>query len=138
VVRADLRDAINDVPAAWAVLEVDGVGDRPWRGVADARGSVLVLCPYPEPRWNGSSPPVGSQALSEQRWPVTLTVRYAAGATGGSGAAVAELCSILNQPVATLLSSSSPVSLLPAQTLTYGHELILRSGDSSVLFVMPT
>ena len=34
-----------------------------YRGVADPRGSVIVLFPYPEPPWHGSSPPPGKGDL---------------------------------------------------------------------------
>jgi hypothetical protein len=139
-VRADLWDVVADVPAASAVLEIDGVGNAPWRGVADAQGRVLLLCPYPEPRWLGSSPPAGSLALSDQSWPVTLSVRYATGATGDprNPAPAADICAVLTQPPATLLSTVSPESPLPAQTLVFGRELILRSGSMPVLLVVPT
>lgn len=139
-IRADLWDVVNDIPASWAVLEIDGVGNVPWRGVADAQGRVLVLCPYPEPRWTGSSPPAGSQALSDQSWPVTFAVRYEPGTTGPleSPAAVADICEVLTQAAATLLSTVSPESPLPTQTLIFGRELILRSGNQPLLFVLPT
>jgi hypothetical protein len=131
---------VADAPAAWAVLEIDGVGDAPWQGVADGQGRVLLLCPYPEPRWQGSSPPAGSHALSEQTWPVTFAVRYAPGlaATGAGSPAVPDVCAVLTQPPAVLASTMSPETPLPAQTLSFGRQLTLRSVSRSVLFVLPS
>lgn len=139
-IRADLWDVVNDVPAAWAVLEVQGVGSAPWRGVADSAGRALLLCPYPEPRWSGSSPPAGSQSLSTQAWPITFSAQYGPTATGpiGSPPPVPDICAVLTQPAATLLNSVSPDSPLLAQTLTFGRELILRTGTQSVLLVLPS
>jgi hypothetical protein len=36
-------------PLAGAMVRVDPPGDHPWYGLADARGSVTVLFPYPKP-----------------------------------------------------------------------------------------
>jgi hypothetical protein len=58
-------------PASHALLEVQ-VGGRRWFGVADDRGVVLVLLPYP--RFTGSigaSPPDPGQS-----WELTVRVRY--------------------------------------------------------------
>jgi hypothetical protein len=146
-VRADLWDLVADAPAAGAVLEISGVGANVWSGVSDARGSVVVQCPYPEPRWQGASPPPGSSALSQQSWTVGASVRYspAVAASPASGdptiAANAvwspDLCAVLTQAAGTLLASDSPTAVLPAQTLMFGHELILRSAGRSELLVLP-
>jgi hypothetical protein len=131
VVRADLWDAAADTPAAAAVLELSANGAPVYRGVADALGRTVVLFPYPEPPWHGGSPPPGSHSLSEQTWPLTLAVRYAAGAAP-------DLCAVLTQPFGTLLASESPVTALGPQTLAFGRELVLRTSGRSVLLVLPS
>ena len=146
-VRADLWDLVADAPAAGAVLEISGVGANVWSGVSDARGSVVVQCPYPEPRWQGASPPPGSSALSQQSWTVTASVRYsptvAASPPPGDSTIAAhavwspDLCAVLTQAAGTLLASDSPSAVLPVQTLVFGHELILRSAGRSELLVLP-
>ena len=138
-VRADLWDAVADAPAAGAVLCVSGVGMSPWRGIADWRGRVIIQCPYPEPRWQISSPPPGSAALSRQSWPVGLSVRYGTGAVSppSSECGPPDLCQVLTQPFGTLLATESPTSALAAQTLMFGRELVLRSVGRSELLVLP-
>lgn len=142
-VRADLWDAIADVPAAGAVLEVSGVGSSPWCGIADWRGQVVVQCPYPEPRWQVASPPPGSAALSQQSWTVELSVSYAPAQTsplssGPEACRPLDLCEVLTQSAGTLLASYQPTTVLAAQTLMFGRELVLRSTGRSVLLVLPT
>ena len=142
-VRADLWDAVADAPATGAVLEIAGVGANIWSGVSDARGSVVVQCPYPEPRWQGASPPPGSAALSQQSWTVDASVLYSP-ATASPPASASQsdgspdLCAVLSQTTGTLLASESPSTALPSQTLLFGRELILRSAARSVLLVLPT
>jgi hypothetical protein len=139
VVRADLWDAVADVPAAAAVLQVSGVGTTTWRGIADQQGRVVVQCPYPEPRWQGTSPPPGSAALSQQTWPVVLSVLYTPGQTSPPVAdAPPDLCEVLMQTPGTLVDSYPPAAALPSQSLLFGRELVLRSAGRSVLLVLPT
>ena len=141
-VRADLWDAEADAPAAWAVLEVSSNGGSVYRGVADELGRTVVLLPYPEPPWHGSSPPPGSRALSDQTWPLTIAVRYAPAAASpplpdpASGNAP-DLCAVLTQPSGTLLGAESPATPLGSQTLAFGRELVLRTPGRSVLLVIP-
>jgi hypothetical protein len=134
-VRADLWDVDADAPAAWAVLEVSA-GGTVYRGVADTRGSVVVPFPYPEPPWHGSSPPPGSKSLSQQQWPLDVTVRYSP-PTSPPFSDVPDLCAVLTQAPGTLLDPDSPQTALGSQSLTFGSELVLRSHGRSVLHVLP-
>jgi hypothetical protein len=141
-VRADLWDVVADAPAAWAVLEVSAGAGPVHRGVADALGRTVVLLPYPEPPWHGSSPPPGSRSLSDQTWPLTLAVRY--GPAHGSPplpdpspGAIPDLCAVLTQPAGALLTVDSPSTPLGPQILTFGRELVLRTPNQSVLHVLP-
>lgn len=142
VVRADLWDADLDAPASWAVLEVTPDGAPATRGVADARGRVVVALPYPEPHWPGSSPPPGSSALSEQTWSLQLAVRYdPAGATPPlpepSAGIAPDLCTVLGQAPAVLLQVRSPATPLTGATLAFGRQLTLRTPGRSDLLVSP-
>jgi hypothetical protein len=141
-VRADLWDVDADAPAAWAVLEVSAGTGPVYRGVADANGRTVVLLPYPEPPWHGSSPPPGSHSLSEQTWPLTIGVRYAPSQASPplptpSPDAVPDLCAVLTQPAGTLLAADSPSTALGSQLLVFGRELVLRTPGQSVLHVLP-
>jgi hypothetical protein len=141
-VRADLWDVDADAPAAWAVLEVSAGTGPVYRGVADANGRTVVLLPYPEPPWHGSSPPPGSHSLSEQTWPLTIGVLYAPSQASPplptpSPYAVPDLCAVLTQPAGTLLAADSPETVLGSQVLAFGRELVLRTPGQSVLHVLP-
>lgn len=140
-VRADLDVAGTGADAAFAVLEVSANGGPVFRGLADEKGRVVVLLPYPEPPWHGSSPPPGSRALSDQTWPLTIAVRYAETASPplpdpASGVAP-DLCAVLTQPYGTLLDTASPATPLGSQTLNFGRELVLRTTGRSSLLVIP-
>ena len=129
-VRADLWDSAAGGPAAWAVLEVTAGPGLTARGVADERGRVLVLLPYPEPPWQTGSPPPTAVALSEQTWTLALAARYARPPDPGP---TPDLCAVLSQPPATLLAALSPPVALTAATLTFGQPLTLRTPGHSVL-----
>ena len=139
-VRADLKDAVTGDEAAWAVLEVSLNGAAVYRGVADEHGRTAVLLPYPKPPWHASPPP-GSRALSDQTWPVTLSVRYSGASASPpfpdpASGEPPDLCAVLTQPAGTLLASASPEAPLGAQTLVFGRELVLRTGDGPDLLVL--
>lgn len=141
-VRADLWDVEAGAQAAWAVLEVSAAAGPLYRGVADALGRTVVFLPYPEPPWHGSSPPPGSRSLSNQTWPLTVTVRYAPALAspplpGPASVTVPDLCAVLMQPAGTLLAADSPTTALGSQILTFGRELVLRTPGRSVLHVLP-
>jgi hypothetical protein len=100
------------------------------RGVADDRGRVLVLLPYPEPPWQTGSPPPTAVALSEQTWTLGLTARYA---PAPNPVHPPDLCAVLSQPPATLLAARTPPVALSSATLTFGQPLTLRTPGDSVL-----
>jgi hypothetical protein len=118
-VRAQLRDAVLDEPAAGAVLEVAPPDMPAARGAADARGAVLVIFPYPEPLGEPGSPPSTStlRPLGTETWPVRVRALY--------------------RGPARLLASTSPPTELTEATLAYGRELILRTDDLSELLLEP-
>jgi hypothetical protein len=131
-VRADLWDSDAGRPAAWAVLEITAAPGVTVRGVADDRGRVLVLLPYPEPPWQTGSPPPTAVALSEQTWTLGLAARYA---PAPDPVLPPDLCAVLSQPPATLLAALSPAVALTTATLNFGQVLTLRTPGHSVLHV---
>jgi hypothetical protein len=115
------------------VLEITPGGGATYRGVAGVTGAVVVVLPYPEPPWHGTSPPAGSRALGEQSWPVTIGVRFTPGLAG----APPDLCDVLGQAPASALASDSPADPLLAAGLGFGRELVLRTAGHSSLLVLP-
>jgi hypothetical protein len=134
VLRADLWDVEADAPAAWAVIEATADGGPTAVGVSDARGSVAVILPYPEPTTLEASPPSARRSLVEQTWPLTLRVLYEPVSPVPD---VPDLCEILGQEEATLVADDSPPTPLTNVTLEFGRELVVRSAGRPELLVLP-
>jgi hypothetical protein len=142
VIRAQLLDISANSPAAWALIAAQIPGAGVMTGLTDARGVVSLTLPYPEPRSTPFASPLGpgSLRLSDQTWPVTITVFYSQRSTGDN---LPDLEWILQQGPATAwmdTTRSAPAGSFIAQ---FGKELILRSFDATsgrqlpVLLVTP-
>jgi hypothetical protein len=127
-VRAVLQDAFLGAPAAWALVTLTLPGAPMAIGLADDRGALLVSVPYPEPRNSRFASPLGSASpkLSDQTWPLTLTVFYRPGITQP----FPDLGEILQQGAAAVWRDSARSSPGGSYTLQFGQELVLRSRDS--------
>jgi hypothetical protein len=133
-VRVDLRLASNAQGAAWARLEL-------WRedtdtllaeGLADARGSALLVCALPalrEPPLRASPP--GSQAPLKN-WSVSLRAFWNQAI---ARARVPDLCDLLHLPEVPLLQGIASHRPLAPALLTAGSPLVIRSDGSSCVFV---
>jgi hypothetical protein len=142
VIRADLWDPDladgKGGPAAWAVLEAAFAGPAPLRvrGLADVRGRVALIFPYPEPLGAPLSPVAGSPlgatgpALVDQVWDVRLRATYQ---PSDKPPDIPDLCDTLTQPAADLWGDLGRQRPLAQQTLEYGQELVVRSEDDSGL-----
>jgi hypothetical protein len=140
-VRGCLVEAFSRRPAAHAVLEVEVNNGPTWYGVADERGCIAVLFPYPTSRnVLGTSPPGMLQTpLLQQHWDTTICVRYSPGTLVlPPGATTPELRSILTQAPGGLwlTQTGPPLAELPG-TLHYGQELVVRTEHLSVLLLSP-
>ncbi len=144
VVRAQLASAVNPnavEPAAYAVLEVQ-VGTTSWYGIADERGAVAVVFPYPTfVEAPAGSPPSPLAASVEQRWEVIARVRYTpATLSVPTGAAQPDLRSIFAQGPGVIWPTRGPGAMPTSELfaeLALGQELILRTDGESTLVVGP-
>jgi hypothetical protein len=141
VVRAELWDAMADKPAAWALLEVRITGQEPARGLADDKGRIVVMFPYPEPVPGtfgsplGSPPGGGQRSVFAQAWPLQLQAFYSPQAVVP---VLPQLERVHAQAPATLLSATSPLLPLPSvPSLRFGQELIVKSEPQSILLLLP-
>jgi hypothetical protein len=140
VVRADLWDVQNDRPAAWAMVETQSEEQPPMRAMADEKGRVAVIFPYPEPLPGSLSSPLGSppgggpKLLTEQTWSLRLRVFYS---PRTPIAGVPALEDVLNQAPATAVDVVSPPVPLLEVRLAFGKELIVKSQSRSELLVIP-
>ncbi len=125
VIYAELWDAIANAPAAWALLEARSNGRAPIWGIADGKGRVSLIMPYPEPL--AFEPPAANQsgkALTEQVWPLQLHAFYG---VEQIVPVLPDLCETLRQPAATLWADAGRTGQLTRADLHFGQGLVLRS-----------
>lgn len=139
VVRAQLVDAVTHQPAAHALMTVRASGQAVAYGLADERGGIAVLFPYPAfTAMVGGSPPGTPLATGGlQHWEVSIGVRYEpAVLTIPPGATLPDLRSTVSQAPGVIWATvaSQPSSLLSAE-LIFGQELVLRTDETSVLLI---
>jgi hypothetical protein len=137
-VRASILERYTGNPAAYAVLEVQSQGEGKWYGIADSRGCISVLFPYPRVITRlGHSPPLLQVPLQEQKWDLSARIRYAPPALiYARGSRRPDLRSIINQgPALIWPAHSGPGVEVISSTLTYGQELVLRTGALSELLI---
>jgi hypothetical protein len=143
VERAQIEEFGTGRPAAGALLEIEASSaSMPARralGLADNKGRVVVMFPYPElapPPSQRLSPLASGQSLSSREWSVNVRIFWG---SVSEGEELPDLCALLrDQPEREPLGTISPLGRLPVQMLRYGRELVLRSEESlSVLFINP-
>jgi hypothetical protein len=140
VIRAHLVEVgTKERPAAHALLEVEIENGQKCYGVADERGCVAVLFPYPSLKGSlVGSPPRGPYVTdyNQQQWDVTIRAYYAPDLLIDipSGSKIPEFRKILhqrNRPRARILPRwpGSPLILVNEwpKRLRFGQELVLRT-----------
>jgi hypothetical protein len=132
-VRAELRLASDPAACvAWARLELWLDATLIAEGVADERGSALLICQLPALR----DPPLRSSPAvapgPRSQWNVSLRAFWDAGLAQET---VPDLCRLQKLPEVTLLQSLSPSTPLGSLLLVAGSPLIARSAGSSFVFV---
>jgi hypothetical protein len=145
VLRAQLWDDKQNIPAAWAMLEVFVAGQFVRRSYADDKGRVAVFFPYPAPEHFADADTSGSfvsssVALARQQWNIHVQVAYP---PRTSMSTIPDLCTVLSQPAAQVWDDSTHTQPFTGGTLTFGQELTLRSSQigpqtpPSVLLITP-
>ena len=137
VVYAQMREQGSARDAAWGLLGVSVDGVARGLGLADHRGRVAVMFPYPEPpRINLASPP---EARNDFTWQVSLSAFLQTASPQTDAPPIADLADVfasLSTPRDVIESSISPASPL---RLTYREALTARTAgttgaDASYLF----
>ena len=143
VIRAALRHGDETVPAAWAVLVAEVQGRVAGVGIADRRGDLAMLFPFPElerrPSAAGSpveSPPASQQTgvLPVLATDVRLRVFYS-GAPDLAQQSAPDFCALMAQPERRLAASVPPMTELGSVRLVLGRELWLQSEGATHLYV---
>jgi hypothetical protein len=126
VVRARLLRDTGE-PAAHAALDlVPERGLPPVRGIADERGEVVVMFPYPKPPGFTGSPPVGSRRpLRQTQWKISYQVLTPLLGSPPDDDGLPQLSTFLDQAPATFTALGSPPTALGEHTVVYGRETSL-------------
>lgn len=125
IVRAQLQDDTLGAPAAWAVVTAQAPGLPLSTGLADQNGTVQISQPYPEPSDGGSSSPLRAPNLTEQDWPVEISVFY----SSRTHRFQPYLEEVLQQSAAIAWQDTSHTAPRNQFDLQYGQDLVLRSVD---------
>jgi hypothetical protein len=138
VIYAMLKEESTGNPAAHAVIEtqVDGedTSTNQWYGVADEKGCICVLLPYPSIKVSlSNSPPESTtELLKDKQWQLTFRVRYAPAELtypfNRNDIKIPYLDSILKQSSGVIWTGEpgGPVSDW-TEMLTFGKELTLKT-----------
>ena len=126
VLRARLVLAASQGPASYAALDV--VIDPalpPIRGIADARGEVAVLFPFPAPPRQLGSPPSTKRSLAGTVWTVGLQAHL----PRQQPSPLPELERLLDHRPAALTTTTPPTAAVTQAQIQYGRECVLRSSS---------
>lgn len=128
-IRAQLADRVSGAPVAWTLVTASYEARVRGLGMSGPDGQLALFFPYPPmPRPSiAASPP----AITDYRWPITLTAYrqpFSAGSTPDLAAAMAQL----SHPAPLFADATSP---LPPQLLSLGRALTVRSADTSALLL---
>jgi hypothetical protein len=136
-IRAELWDETTDEAAAYAVLEASFKGQLLGRGVADEKGRIALIVPYPPPAKLPQASPLGGPAsgssaippLTEQEWLIDLTARYGPNASPPSTAQqkFPDIFIVLSQQQAVLWQDAERTQQLTTATLKFGRECFVRT-----------
>lgn len=133
-VRGQLIVKSTNLPAAHAVLEVQ-VDGKKWYGIADDRGCIAVMFPYPAFLSKLMASPSNERlplSLNQQHWNLTIRVRYAQDVLKyPQGINIPYLSSILNQPLGLIWSTIERYAPEMSLNLIFDQENILHTGGLS-------
>ena len=131
---AELKANLRWVPASWAMVTAQFQGSPVATGIADGGGIISLIAPYPEPL-NASLPspitsPLGAGRgkLTDQNWPVTVSVFYTPGLDPKR---LPDLAVLLGQPAASAWRDTNHSTPAGGFTVQYGKDLVLRSLDAA-------
>lgn len=138
VFRAQLWDMVLNVNAAWARVEISSAGLAPKVGLADEKGRVAIIFPYPPPIGPRiGSPPHNGMSLFDQTWELQIQAFYDSKKEDNIPT-IPDLCQVFQQNSATLIKSISPETPLTQVMLEYGKELVVKTEGQSELYLIPT
>ena len=138
-VRASLVEKAGGAPAANAVLQLKLPDESLWYGLANPRGEVVVMFPYPtfEVAPGDADDPI-PLPLTEQSWSLEVSVLYNPDAlVYAPRSSRPDLSSPFLQPSGTLWEDPGAPAGVPVATTTlrFDEELVMRTGTLPELWV---
>ncbi len=134
-VRGQLICNSTYLPASYAVAEVEIEG-RKWYGIADKRGNISVIFPYPQFKSLSTANPQDNleNPFSLQKWQMTVRIHFSPESlVFPQGSKIPLLQTILKQKAGKIWDTEThPVKEL-SSNLTFDQEFILKTGDKSDL-----
>jgi len=131
---AELRPDLSRVPASWAMVTAQFQGSPVTTGIADGSGIITLIAPYPEPLKTSLPSPIASPLgagrgkLTDQQWPVTISVFYTPGLDPKRPP---DLEVLLGQPAAGAWRDTNHSIPAGDFTVQYRKDLVLRSLDAA-------
>lgn len=138
VIHATLVEKNANKPAAFAVMEVKVEGEETRYGIADHRGCITIMFPYPTFKVPLSSSPPAN--IIQQEWELIIRVYYGPGELKyPDNMNIPYLEEIAKQGQGGIWTDLSKLNSDEQSTevLTFGKELILKTGNAlkSVLLI---
>jgi hypothetical protein len=135
MVRMSIAARTEDQPAAWALVRVTTtVRSRVIEGlgVADARGCLVVMFPWPEliGLTTVASPP-GGVGADTQGWDLKIEAWHDFDAEDSDFADLDAILLRLGRAPDTLSTAASPPGPITNATLTYGRELVVPEAPAA-------
>jgi len=130
VVRAQIFEDGSDTPAAWALVELSAsVLNRTVtaQGIADSKGRLALIFPYPEPPNVGPGSPIGSgpQLLSRQSWTLTFRAWHTFDPESGGFVDLDRVLGQIGRAPDNLWDDDSPLIPFTGADLFFGRELVV-------------
>jgi len=135
VLRAELWDPKEKRPAASVLLEATFKGQLLGHGLADEKGCIVLIFPYPEPARLQISPTPGSPprnpgivSLRDQEWRIELRAFYKPGTNPN---ATPDLTMVCDQTAAVMWREETLENEFADVSVRFGKETVLQTSAGS-------
>lgn len=135
LIRANLKRRADEAPASGALVVVEAAGEAVGFGLADPRGDLAIVFPFPElPRRMGAPSPLTAPTGVLPVFSLTVALRVFHDVGASPLPATPDFAAIASQPEAALLGRKTPRAVLGPILLELGDALRVESlgGDGSL------
>jgi len=129
-VRGQLICESTGLPASYALAEVE-IENRKWYGIADKRGSIAVIFPYPEFKNLNNNPDPQDKIenpFSLQKWQMNVSIRFSPKSlVFPQGSNIPLLQTIVEQEAGKIWETKTQLVEKLSNNITFDHEFILKT-----------